>query len=519
MFRVPTDGYSLPANFANPAVMAIGDSLYNGMRSATVNAGFASQAVPALVARAAFPNQPFRVPKYPEVLLVEIEDRIRDMGLFNLLTGIDRLKAEVLANAMRWIEGQNVLAAEHVTWDNLSIAGAELPDLIERDFAYWDGIVDELRPLVASGDIDRIFPRALDLHMSLNGRFLLNPNHRRELANMRPIDLVNLRKPKVLLVNIGANHGLIDITANGSEAPEAQGPDNGLRKLAKWAEDMKELAAMLTALGPETTHIYVNTFPLPSTVPNLMFVNSLRREFDWPDLHREPNGFFKVYDNRLGVDYVQYSGAELRDLDAAVQAILQRMIDNVRDVFDAAGDTRLRIFRLDRALQNYDAKHNRDLAITNMRSDTALEHPRRTYTNMSIDFNNFIIGDLASFRSGGFTSLDNHHPSGLGYAIFARELAKTMQSDFPEIDLDDLKISEMGDRLFSDPPGEYATFVNILYGLRRRKAGFPVNATLDEANGRARPAAAALPALTEEEKAVQQAATYMTSVISGRPAR
>lgn len=518
MFRQPTDGYTLPATMMNPAMMAIGDSLYNGMRSATVNAEFASVAVPALAARVAFPGQSFRAPQYPEVLLAHIEDRIRDMGLFNLLHGIGKLKAEVLANATRWIDGQNVLPAEHLTWDNLSIAGAELPDLMERDFAFWDGIVDELRPIVASQDINAIFSRALDLHMSLNGRFVLNPNHRAELANMRPIDLVNLRQPKVLLVNIGANHGLIDITAQGSEAEGHKSPDNGLRGLVKWADDMRGLAEMLTQLGPATTHIYVNTIPLPSTVPNLMFIDSLNRSFDWSDLDRNANGFFKLYDNHLGAGYVQYTGAELAEIDREVTSTIVRMIDNIRDVFDAAGDTRLRVFRLDRALSGYDAKHHRDRAITSKRTDTALEHPRRIYTNMAIDFFNAIIGDLASFRRGGFTSLDNHHPSGLGYTIFARELLKAMQSDFPDIDLDHMKISELGDRLFSDPPGEYATFVNILYGLRRRQVGLPANATLEEANGqKAAVSRQPVPAAKSETEAeVEAAATFITGIAAGR---
>ncbi|MEM7506414.1 MAG: hypothetical protein AAF415_06690 [Pseudomonadota bacterium] len=513
MFRQPADGYALPADFMNPAVMAIGDSLYNGMRSATINAHFASLAVPALAARVAFPDHGFRAPKYPEVLLVEIEDRVRDMGLFNLLHGIEKLKAEVLANATRWIDGQNILPFEHLAWDNIAISGAELPDLMERDFAYWDGIVDQLRPIVASGDVGAIFGRALDLHMSLNGRFLLNPNHRAEMSNMRPVDLVNLRKPKVLLVNIGANHGLIDITAAGSEGAGNQGPDNGLRKLAKWADEMKDLAGLLTDLGPETKQIYVNSIPLPSTVPNQMFVDSLKREFDWPDLKREQNGFFKVYDNHLGADYVQYTGKEMTEIDAEVTAIIVRMIDNTRDVFDRAGDDRLRILRLDTALKGYDSKHQRDLAITDKRADTSLEHKRRIYTNMAIDYNNFIIGDTAVFRRGGFTSLDNHHPSGLGYAIFARELLKVMQADYPQIDLDDMLISEMGDRLFSDPPGEYATFVNIVYGLRRRMAGLTANATLEEANGEApKPAAPGPVVKTPEEEAAQQAARYITGV-------
>ncbi|MEL6478598.1 MAG: hypothetical protein AAFR17_14810 [Pseudomonadota bacterium] len=519
MFRQPEDGYAFPDAFQSPAMMAIGDSLYNGMRSATINAGFAALAVPALAARVAFPDAPFRAPRYPEVLLAEIEDRVRDMGLFTLLTGIGKLKAEVLANATRWLNGENVIQAEHLTWDNLAISGAELPDLITRDMAHWDGIAESLKPLVDSGDIPAIFSRALDLHMSLNGRFLLNPNNRAELRHMRPIDLVALRKPKVLLVNIGANHGLIDITALGSEAAGNQRPENGLRGLAQWAEEMAGLAEMLTALGPETTHIYVNTIPLPSTVPNLMFLHSLGRDFDWPDLDREANGFFKVYDPRLGGRYIRYTGAELTEIDAEVTRIIERMISNVTSVFETAGDSRLRILRLDQALKRYDSKHDRSLAITQDRADTALEHRRRTYTNQAITFNNFIIGDLAGFRSGGFTSLDNHHPSGLGYAIFARELLALMQADFPGIDLDQMKISELGDRLFSDAPGEYESFVNILYGLRRRQAGLPADPPLAEANGEdLAPIGPPVEApLSAEESEAVQAARYITTIAGARP--
>ncbi len=55
----------------------------------------------------------------------------------------------------------------------------------------------------------------IDLHVALNAKFLLNTYERDELKAMRPIDLVALRKPKHLLINIGANHGLIDITLRG----------------------------------------------------------------------------------------------------------------------------------------------------------------------------------------------------------------------------------------------------------------------------------------------------------------
>jgi hypothetical protein len=59
-FKSPADGFRLPDSYMRPPLMAIGDSLYNGMRSATINGEYAAKSIPALTAEALAPDYQFR---------------------------------------------------------------------------------------------------------------------------------------------------------------------------------------------------------------------------------------------------------------------------------------------------------------------------------------------------------------------------------------------------------------------------------------------------------------------------
>lgn len=486
-FRTPSNNYAFPAAFMRPPVMAIGDSIYNGMRSATITAEMAAKSTPAGVSRVIDPAYPFLSPRYPEPLLIDIEQALRDISLGDL---IDRLRGQIralVANAKRWGDGQHNVDAPDAAWDNVSQAGAEVTDLIDRDWAYWNDLaktnLKELEGVDSLEDLTKSDANVIDLHMALNAKFLLNPNERAELKKMRPIDLVALRKPKHLLINIGANHGLIDVTLRGVEADPK--PDQGLRSLAKWPDEMRRMAEMLVELGPETETIHINTIPLPSTVPNMSPL--YRPGHIDPGKLDKIDGFFPVYDNRIGGtgDYTQYSAAKMKQLDRDVRKINNRMIAEVKAVFDAAGDDRAKFFRLDKALKRYDGKHEDKRTIREGDAGVRLEKTSRGYSNRAIDFAplnplSFILDD---FAEGGLGSLDNHHPSGLGYSVMTRELLREMKKSIPDITLNRAMINEQGDRMLSDEPTEFTRLISILYTVRRQKKGFHEVPDFDEANG------------------------------------
>ncbi len=73
-----------------------------------------------------------------------------------------------------------------------------------------------------------------------------------------------------------------------------------------------------------------------------------------------------------------------------------------------------------------------------------------------------------------------------------------LKSEDPSINLNDLMISENGDRLFSDPPGEYASVMRLWYRFRRRQAGLSNELALAEARAEELPPRRILPARDSE---------------------
>ena len=244
---------------------------------------------------------------------------------------------------------------------------------------------------------------------------------------------------------------------------------------------MRRLAEMLVELGPETETIHINTVLLPSTVPN-------QSPLYWPgfiDLGKleKVDGYFPVYANRIGGtgDYTQYSAAKMKQLDRDVRKINNQMIAEVKAVFDVAGDTRTNFFRLDKALKRYDGKHEDERTIREGDAGVRLERTNRGYSNRAIDFKNSILFD--DFAEVGLGSLDNHHPSGLGYSVLTRELLREMKKSIPDIKLNRAMISEQGYRMLLDEPVEFTKLISILYTVRRQKKGFHEVPGFDEANG------------------------------------
>ncbi|MFV0474193.1 MAG: hypothetical protein ACK5MQ_08315 [Pikeienuella sp.] len=509
MLRQPSDGYAFPDNLMKPPVMGIGDSMYNGMRSATIRAEFAAKAPPALVGRLLAPEGGFRHPAYPEPLLIDVEALARELSIGDLATLLRARLRAARDNALRWADGRHVVRAEHAAWDNIAQAGAEIPDVITHDVAHWRAEVARFRPKIAAiDDLSTLPGEIVDIHMALNALFLFNPNARPELEGLRPIDIAAARKPRNLLMNLGSNHGIIDITLRG-------GVDSGLKGLRQWAEDMAELAALLTEFGPETERFYISTVPLPSTVPNIMPPYNVDVSIE-PLLRKD--GYYPVYDNRLGGpdDYIRFTAKEMKYLDGEVTAINNRMAAVMRRVFARAGDDRLRIVRLDRLLKKYDGKHDPSRKITRDTPGARLEFDRRRYANLA--YSPSALPFSGGFKEGGLCGLDQHHPSGLGYSLYARELARMLAADGEPIKLHRMPISEQGDRLFSEGPVKYELLVSILYDLRRRRAGLSSPPTLEEMKGETTipPAIPTPPPLSGEEKAAGDLMRVMDSVMGRR---
>lgn len=446
-FREPKAGFVKPAGFDRPAMMAIGDSLYNGMRSATIHARLARLSTPALVADAL--GLPFTVPDYPQPVLADLEAALRDLGsIFFAVTRLDSVRQSVRANLAAWDlpvhDGPRV-------FDNLAIAGAEVRDLLDVSAADADrALTDTLGTIDRTGD-PLTWP-LLTLHMAINARFLLNPRRDPHLDELRPIDHVAVRQPKRLLVSIGSNHGLIALSTQGAF-------DAGKASLTAYLAEVERLGEHLAALPPTVEHIYFNALCRPSAIANLMPVH-VETWQPTPGLGK----YYPEYENRLSAAYHRISAEDMREVDGFVADINRR----VAEILATMVKQRLHIVDLGALINRLDGKHDRSQVVV---------VGSRTLTNnaLEVDPSPWPLDERGGFRTGGLFSLDNHHLTTVGYAALAQQVIDTIHDNEKAGDdytvVKPIRLDQVSDDLLDALPGIWALAPWLFLAYRRAEAG------------------------------------------------
>jgi len=403
-------------NAVGPEAMAIGDSIFNGVRSLTINEDLAHGAPPAQLARAF--DWPMRVPDYRREVLFQLEDEIRE-GI-----DLDRIRKHVIDNAQRWLDERGN-SSPHMFFDNISIGGAA--------YAHLDGltagdaraqIVPMLVRLRNAPSLD--FAALGELWFNLNAAFVLNPSGHPDLEDLTALEQVASRKPKRLFVNIGSNEGLfrIGITANPSRKNR-----ESIGQIPRLAE---ELARKLKKHCDAVQRIYFNDLIRPRALANL----APRRD---EEMFRHPkDGYFDEYIGRLG-SLNRMSGEQMKAFDeeiAKVNKDVRKTMSGILKDKIVFVDTYAMAGRID------GKHHGKERMVTVHAGPT----PKRM-SNMPLSAN------LFGFRQGGLFGLDNMHPTRVGYALLAQEMAAVVARAeavaMPEIEP---QLAFEADGLLQDPP-------------------------------------------------------------------
>ena len=469
-----------------PVLMAIGDSFLNGMRSLTIDDALARLSIPALVGAALRPPAgfaPFAPAAYPRPVLIDGEALLRRhvrsiaglVGLVQLGAALGEIKGAVRANALAWIHGRASapMPARPQRFDNLAIAGARLPDVFGADYRTiadrwavmagaitaeadpfdWEGLLAADDPYAddrAYADQPGPFPAdpllatgrgwgVADCHITLNALHLMNPDGAPGLEEFRVVDIVHARRPHVLLVNLGPNHGLADICSGGQGARGAA----RLRRFARlWPRCAEELAAT-----PDLGLCVVLLPPLPSQVPALM-PSRLTGDVDPPVPPAGPDG------RRYHAEYVSamsltpggaafYTRDEVRGFDAAAEEARAALRQATQAAFDAAG-RRVAFVDCAALIGAHDVK--------NSMGDPFVPDPAA-----GVGYDNRCLGDRGALTGrrrlrGGICSLDNFHPTTLGYRYVARAVAEAIADAEPGLVAALPEVSIRGDTLLGDMP-------------------------------------------------------------------
>src|ERR1043166_1786382 len=157
-----------------PELMAIGDSLYNGVRSLSITPRLAQLSAPAQVAKNL--GFDFVIPDYPYEILIDVEDFLRGELSFDSFTNLkDLLFTQIAANAANWLKRRNRWS-NRMFFDNVSNSGATIGSLYSDTARVHRGIaIDLINKLLADRNSFGL-PDVANLHYSLNTAFLLNPS-------------------------------------------------------------------------------------------------------------------------------------------------------------------------------------------------------------------------------------------------------------------------------------------------------------------------------------------------------
>ncbi|MCS6922065.1 MAG: hypothetical protein NZM07_09155 [Elioraea sp.] len=459
----------------------------NGVVSATMNDHYADLSVPAEVGRCLAPPpafRPFERARYPRPVLVDVEALARHYlsagdslsALAQLVTALPAIKRSVADNARSWLNDLD--HQQEAIWDNLAIAGARLPDVFSVNLGHvrdrlaamkeqiesnndplaWGGPLPandpsrddhafdsqppppQNKPLLAMSDLWSV----MDVHLTLNAAHLMGAcPELRQNPGGSVLDVVRARKPPILLMSMGPNHGLPDISMRTDLARR-------LARLERFAELWPKCAEKIAEL-PGLRLFVMMLLPDPSLVPALM------PPFDGntnPSPPASGQRYHSQYVSALTLSQLTVlPGSAVQDADRRVAAVRKSVREATVAAFAQARKRRPklrppRFVDMSDILARYDTKHGRGRVFV---PDPTSQHAPDRY-----GYGNWAIGQKAGGVRGGICSLDHFHPTTLGYRYLAREIVNIIIEEQEAIGMPNLVrslplVTTLGDSLLSNP--------------------------------------------------------------------
>ena len=374
-----------------PDMMAIGDSMYQGVRSLSFTPKQAPFSPPAQVARAL--QMHMLVPDLAHPLLFDMEVELRQGGVLDLITHI---RDVCLQNLAFW--DMNHPWSVHDAFDNVAVGGATI-DALHNDT--YDMHVQELPRYINQLKDRNISIEALaaaigDLWYALNSCYTLNPRHLPAQGGQTQVQQAIERQPRYLLVNIGSNEGLFMAGFTGDLTIDTASYLSKIQALAEW----------LNKMPARTERIMFNSLVRPRFIPNLM--PSPEHEMEFPGFE-----YYAAYGPRIYSTQQDITGEQMAAFDAKIHRLNQDAADLLKQMI---GD-RLVFVDLYAAGDAADGKHyqGRGLHATAGRQDKTLN-------------NKPITPLLFGGYYGGMAGLDNMHPTVPGYAFIGDQVLAALGS-------------------------------------------------------------------------------------------
>lgn len=434
------------AGYMRPPVMAIGDSMFNGVRSLTMRDDLAAISPVQQFVEAV--GLPMTRPVYPRAVLFDLEELARQ-GITSLFS----LQANVMKNAKAWLTAKP--KAKPLFHDNLACAGADWSDMFDRRGADARAEAQAAYAQLQASDNFEL-GAAARLWFSINDAFLLDPNAGTafaETSQLSQLEQVASRLPERLLVNIGANEGLFRFGMLGAY-------DNtdldfatcaGAQEIVRQARRLGQFLA--ATLRNDLKLVYFNTLIRPRAVPNLapyqdkdFIANATRKAL--------AGKYYGEYSTKVALR-APVTPKAMKVYDQVIRTANDEAVKAIRDELAA---TAIQLVPVDLygAIEQFDSKHYGDGRAVEIRKAGKLV---KRLTNLPF------ASSLLKFQ-GGIAGLDNMHPSAVGYAAMANEMIKAYNAaEGATAALIDLQTIYRKDSLLRSPPRNWEPLNSLVSTL------------------------------------------------------
>lgn len=484
---------NLPTPAEQPPMMAIGDSLYNGVTSLTIDGPRANHGPPALIARALQQaTPPFKVPAYPEPILFNFERGLEEP----LPDLVAEFGPDVQKNINYWIH----TFPAHVDdmpdyFDDLAVAQANSVQLM-CDTASQQSQWVKNTPI--NPGLFNIPANIASWYYALNSRFILDPKltssrvsglpqelHRDSLSQLAQ---VMVRQPARLLLEIGQNDGvwLMAFRGIGPDQPYtplefsqaagryvATATTTTMRKeMVDLVENMKLIAGQIPKA---TKHIYLNNMPPPSRTANLTpDGNELKNLTGACELPAAGDSspttpYFAYY-----VNYLTDTPGQINVLPGEKVCAMDQLVNEtnakIKNAMSEILGNRLVVVDIYDLLMKYDGKHLGAGHGIKVDLSGAFGFP------WPVELDNRIVNAGPVFGgiiSGGLMGYDNMHPTWVGYSLVAKAVLDAIQEtegvtfDYnlisPQAVVDELEAQKVPSALLVGPT--QASTLSLIHGL------------------------------------------------------
>ena len=172
---------TIPDEYMRPEMMAIGDSLYQGVRSLTMKNGMMQLSAPALAAEGLGIRHRFTCPDPQRPIVVDMEKWLR------MLPDISGIKEDMAKNIDYWFSRPSSPSGR-LLFENVSVASATIADLYTQTWQTSDDFLKSLPP-GAKNKIKKLNLGQIKLSptiQALNARFTLNPSAKPAFQEPQP---------------------------------------------------------------------------------------------------------------------------------------------------------------------------------------------------------------------------------------------------------------------------------------------------------------------------------------------